>query len=346
MPWSGAGNARRSWWPRRAIPAGQRSRRFAGAARRSGRALSERPHLGGATADDDDAGRRQRTCGRDRGHFRRLPGAGEGLVQPPRVPRPRPAVGGELDQLGRVLAQVVYYFTAAAALGAPAPPRRLHGSDRQFRRRLRRLCGDAHGPAGRSAGHRHQCQRYPGAHARDRHLRGSRRDRDLFALDGHPGLVQFRAAAVRCLRPRCGRGARVDGLACAVASLRHPARRARGDPRPFSGGTRRRRGNRGDDPHVAQGDRLPVRSAHRRCGRGGREGSNDPAVPDGRAVDRASGEIPGCGRGGVRRTPGAAGLACRSAATARADHRACGRPGRGRTVHSGGKPRRPRGAAA
>ena len=51
----------------------------------------------------------------------------------------------------RIVAQVVYYFTAAVALGSAAPQGRLHGPDREFRRRVRRPCGDAHGPAGRAA---------------------------------------------------------------------------------------------------------------------------------------------------------------------------------------------------
>ena len=41
----------------------------------------------------------------------------------------------------RVVAQIVYYFAAAAALGAPAPAGLLRGADRQLRRHLRRLRG-------------------------------------------------------------------------------------------------------------------------------------------------------------------------------------------------------------
>ena len=55
---------------------------------------------------------------------------------------------------------------------------------------------------------RHQRQRHSGAHARDRHLRIARGGADDLAVDGHPGLVEFRAAPVRRLRPRCRRGAR------------------------------------------------------------------------------------------------------------------------------------------
>ena len=99
----------------------------------------------------------------------------------------------------RIAAQVVYYFTAAVALGAPLPQGRVHGADREFRRRLRGLCRAAHGPADRSAGDRHQRQRHPGAHAGDRHLRAARGDADVLAVHGHPGGVQFRAHPVRRL---------------------------------------------------------------------------------------------------------------------------------------------------
>ena len=40
--------------------------------------------------------------------------------------------------------------------------------------------------------------------------------RDLVAVDGHPGVVEFRAPAVRGLRPRRRGGARADGVARAV----------------------------------------------------------------------------------------------------------------------------------
>ena len=68
----------------------------------------------------------------------------------------------------RVLAQVVYYFTAAVALGAPHRAGQLHRADRQLRRRLRRLGGEAHGPADRPPGHRDQPERHPAPDARNR----------------------------------------------------------------------------------------------------------------------------------------------------------------------------------
>ena len=70
----------------------------------------------------------------------------------------------------RIVAQVVYYFTAAATLGAPHRKVVVHRADRKLRRHFRGLRRRAHGAADRPAGDRHQRQRHPGAHARDRHL--------------------------------------------------------------------------------------------------------------------------------------------------------------------------------
>ena len=56
----------------------------------------------------------------------------------------------------RVLAQVVYYFTAAVAGRLSQPPGFILGAHRQFRRYLRGSCGPAHGSADRQTGDRHQ----------------------------------------------------------------------------------------------------------------------------------------------------------------------------------------------
>ena len=143
--------------------------------------------------------RRQRACARDRRHLRRLPGAGEGPVQPPRLPRPGAALRRQLDQLGAHRRAGGLLLHRRGDARRAAPQGRVHRADRQFRRHLRRLRRRAHGAADRPAGDRHQRQRHPGAHARDRHLRGARGGGDLVALDGHPGVVEFRAPAVRGL---------------------------------------------------------------------------------------------------------------------------------------------------
>ena len=71
----------------------------------------------------------------------------------------------------RIMAQIVYYFAAAVALGAPDRAARLRRADRQFRQCLRRPCGAAHGLADRPARHRHQPQRHFGALLRDGEMR-------------------------------------------------------------------------------------------------------------------------------------------------------------------------------
>ena len=97
----------------------------------------------------------------------------------------------------RIVAQVVYYFTSAVALGAPRAHGRFHRADREFRRHLCRLCRQADGPADPLAADRRQRQRHPAAHAEDRHLRSARGSRLGLAVDGYPGLLEFRAAVVR-----------------------------------------------------------------------------------------------------------------------------------------------------
>ena len=137
---------------------------------RSDRAVPARPHLRRAAADDDDDGRGQRACARDRGHVRRLPGDREGDVQPSRLSRRGLAVRRQLDQLGadRGAGGLLFH------LGGRARRARAHGgfhrADRQFRRHLCRLRRQEDGPADPLAAHRRQRQRHPAAHAEDRHL--------------------------------------------------------------------------------------------------------------------------------------------------------------------------------
>ena len=56
----------------------------------------------------------------------------------------------------RIVAQIVYYFTSAVTARRAGAAGLLHGSDRQFRRYIRRLLRQKNGPADRTAGHRHQ----------------------------------------------------------------------------------------------------------------------------------------------------------------------------------------------
>ena len=118
------------------------------------------------------SGAGQRPRARHRRHVRRLPGAGEGACSTTTRFRDRvAALRRQLDQLGP------HHGPDRLLLHRRRQPRRagprglLHRADRQFRRHLRRLCRQAHGPADRPAGHRHQRQRHPRPHAGDRPLR-------------------------------------------------------------------------------------------------------------------------------------------------------------------------------
>ena len=101
---------------------------------RPDRAVSGRPHLRSAAADDDDHRRLQHSCARDRRHLRRLPGDREGPVQSPPLSRPGGAVRRQLHQLGaRGCADRLLLHVRSCAR-RPLARRRLHGADRQFRR--------------------------------------------------------------------------------------------------------------------------------------------------------------------------------------------------------------------
>ena len=83
----------------------------------------------------------------------------------------RVALRRQLDQLGAHRGAGGLLLHRRGRARRAASQACLHGADREFRRRLCRLCRHAHGPADRPAGDRHQRQRHPGAHARDRRLR-------------------------------------------------------------------------------------------------------------------------------------------------------------------------------
>ena len=117
-------------------------------------------------APADDHGRRaQRAQRRRRGHLRRLPGPGEGVLRRRGLPRPGAAVGHELDQLGprdgagRLLRH---------RLRPGARPLLVHGADRQLRQHLLRLDRRADGRPDRPARDRVEPQRHPHPLGRDR----------------------------------------------------------------------------------------------------------------------------------------------------------------------------------
>ena len=187
---------------------------------RPDRSVPRRPHLRRAAPHDDD-GRRRPTSTRVAvdGTFDDCQAIVKGMFNHHAF-RDRVSLSGVNSiNWARIVAQAVYYFTAAVSLGAPQ--RKIAftvptGNFGDVYRRLRRL---AHGAAGRPAGHRDQRQRHSRPDARHRHVRTARCGADHLAVDGHPGFVEFRTAAVRRLSPRRRRHTDLDGAARAIGAV-------------------------------------------------------------------------------------------------------------------------------
>ena len=114
------------------------------------------------------------------------------------LPRRGAPLGDELDQLGsgdgadRVLRHD----------GRPARSLLVRGAHRQLRQHLLRLDRRADGPADRPAGDRLEQQRHPHPVGRRRFADRAAGGAHLQPVDGHPGVVQPRTAALRAARPR------------------------------------------------------------------------------------------------------------------------------------------------
>ena len=232
----------------------------------------------------------------------------------------------------RIVAQVVYYFTAAVALGAPHRKVAFTVPTGNFGDVFAGYVATRMGLPIERLMVATNVNDILVAHARDRRLRGARRGADRLALDGHPGVVEFRAAAVRGLRPRCrGRCAALMGSLAQSRRFAIAPQALAGDPRRCSPPTAptRRRPPRRSAPCCARPATCSIRTP-RVAHRGRREGDARSGDPDGRAVDRASGEIPRRGRGRLRHAPGAAGLARRPRRRA-ASASPCCRPTRRRS---------------
>ena len=288
--------------------------------------------------------RRQRACARDRRHLRRLPGAGEGHVQPPRLPRPGAALRRQFDQLGahRRAGGLLLHRRGRARRAARAR------SPSPCRPAISATSSPAMSP---------QRMGLPvdrlviATNVNDILARtlatGSYELRDVvrdhLAVDGHPGVVEFRAAAVRGLS--AATRAAVRALMGSLAQSRRfslSVERAVGDPRAVHRRPRRRGGDRRDHPHryCARPATASIRTprsasrsrkrkpAIRRCRWSCSRTAHPAKFPD--AVEAAC---------GVR--PALAGLARRSCRAAGARHRGC-RPIRRRSNDSSSRPAVPR----
>ena len=205
-----------------------------------------------------------------------------------RLPRRLWAVGRQLDQLGaRARAGRLLLHERGGARRAGSHRRSSYCVPTgNFGDILAGLDRQAHGPADRAPRHRHERERHPRARPRDRRLRDPRRDPpDAIAVDGHPGLLEFRAAAVRTGN---GRDARPrpqhDGRAEAVARLHDSSRdHARAIRAEFDAG-RTERGRH--DREIARAGTSPASSSiptpPSACmSRARTQARGDPATPDG-----------------------------------------------------------------
>ena len=169
--------------------------------RRHRHPLSRWSHQRCAAPADDHRRRAERACRCHRRLLRRLSRSRQGDVQRCSVSRPNEPERGELDQLGaghgpgRVLRH-----------GHGSSPRRgqLLRAEWQLRQCVLRLDRQEDRCADRSVVGRLECQRHPHPllqRQRDAHSPGRA---VAESLDGHPGVVELRAAAVRDQRPRRG----------------------------------------------------------------------------------------------------------------------------------------------
>ena len=148
----------------------------------------------------------------------------------------------------------------------------------------------------------------------------------IVAVDGHPGVVEFRAPAVRGLS-----AATPPRSAAPMASLAQSRRFSIVDAQALSAirahvlrRPRRRGRDRGHHPHHLARDLASGRSAHRGGARGRGKGNRAirrlPMIVLGTAHPA---KFPRSRRGGLRRAPGLAGLAFRSARAARSASPPC-----------------------
>ena len=236
----------------------------------------------------------------------------------------------------RIVAQVVYYFTAAVALGAPHRKVAFTVPTGNFGDVFAGYVAQAHGPADRPAGDRHQRQRHPGAHARDRRLRGARRGR-------RPRRPRWTSRSRRissgcCSRPTAATPRAVRALMGSLAQSRQlHDRRGRRSPRSaraFAAG-------RADEDETAATirtraarDRLSRRSAHRRrASRSPRRNTRDPAVPMVVLSTAHPAKFPDAVEAACGVRPALPDWLADLERAAGARHRAAGRSGRGRELH-------------
>ena len=203
--------------------------------------LPARPRVRRAAPADDDRRGAQRPRDRDRGHLRRLPGDPEGAVRHPDFRERMGLSGVNSINWARVVAQIVYYFISAVALGGPHRPVSFAVPTGNFGDVLAGYVAKRMGLPVEPARRRDQRQRHPGAGAGERRLRdpraSSRRSRPRWTSRSR------RISSGCCSTPTGATLARCapSWASCrAVAGVRHRRCAAGGHP----GRVRRGRGRR------------------------------------------------------------------------------------------------------
>ena len=232
----------------------------------------------------------------------------------------------------RVLAQVVYYFTAAVALGSPHRKVAFTVPTGNF--------GDVY------AGYVASRMGLPidrlvvATNVNDILVRtlatGDYEIRDVMATTSPSMDIQVSSNFERLLFETCGRDAKtVRALMGSLAQSRRftvPAAALKQMRALFTADRAYEQEERRHHSRLDEGSRLLRRSAHRGRSGGGRERNARPVGADGGAVDRASGEISRCRGRRLRRDAGITRLAGRPAGAAGALHRAAGRSGADRKI--------------
>ena len=223
----------------------------------------------------------------------------------------------------RIVAQAVYYFTAAVSLGAPARKIAFTVPTGNF--------GDVY------AGYVAQRLGLPidrlviATNVNDILARtlatGAYELRDVVPTTSPSMDIQVASNFERLLFDAYDRDAERDqggdGFARAIAAVHAVGARAVLHSRAVFRRPRRRGRSRGDDPHGQARDRQFRRSAYRGRHRGGGKGNARSRGADGGAVDRACREISRRGRSRLRRAAGIAGMAIRYQATVRSASPCC-----------------------
>ena len=225
--------------------------------------LSAWPRLGGAAAPNDH--------GRSRKIFTRSRSKARSTMRRPCVKNMfnNKALRDELNLCGvnsinfaRILFQTVYYFTSAAALGAPHRKVSFVVPTGNFGDIFAGWIAKRIGlPVDRLVIATNSND-ILAAHARKRPLCGENGSANPIALDGYSGVIEFRTAAFRSLWPRRGRPSPPDGGVAAIARVFHRARPAQSHSRRVRRVQRHRgRNHAGDRPQLARSGAIsPTRT--------------------------------------------------------------------------------------